>query len=72
MVWNTTGCGFSVLSDTAIIQYKCDNPYYPQFERGISIDDPELNINWRLGDINRITSEKDLKHPILKDAENNF
>lgn len=64
--------GFSVLSDTAIIQYKCDNPYNPQFERGISIDDPELNINWRLGDINRITSEKDLKHPILKDAENNF
>lgn len=64
--------GFSVLSDTAIIQYKCDNPYNPQFERGISIDDPELNINWRLGNIGRITSEKDLKHPELKYAENNF
>jgi dTDP-4-dehydrorhamnose 3,5-epimerase len=66
------GHGFSVLSDTAIIQYKCDNPYNPQFERGISINDPELDINWRLGDISQIVSEKDLRHPFLSEAEYNF
>ena len=64
--------GFSVLSDMAIIQYKCDNPYNPQSERGISLYDPDLDINWMLGDKRQIISEKDLKHPTLKNAENNF
>ena len=32
--------GFSVLSDTAIIQYKCDNVYNPEYERGILLNDP--------------------------------
>ena len=58
--------GFSVLSETAVIQYKCDNLYNPQFERGISLNDPELKIDWNLGNIIPIISEKDLKHPGLK------
>ena len=61
-----------MLSDMAIIQYKCDNPYNPQSERGISLYDPDLDINWMLGDKRQIISEKDLKHPTLKNAENNF
>ena len=64
--------GFSVLSDIAVIQYKCDNTYNHQFERGISIEDPSLDIDWRTGDVRPIISEKDLNHPNLKDAENNF
>jgi dTDP-4-dehydrorhamnose 3,5-epimerase len=64
--------GFSVLSDTAIIQYKCDNVYNQQYERGISINDPDLDINWKLGSLTPVISEKDLKHPYLKDAEKNF
>ncbi len=64
--------GFSVLSDIAIIQYKCDNFYNPKSERGISINDPGLDINWKLGSTTSIISEKDLRHPFLKDAENNF
>jgi dTDP-4-dehydrorhamnose 3,5-epimerase len=64
--------GFSVLSDTAVIQYKCDNLYNPQFERGIRLNDPELNIDWRIGDLVPIISEKDLKHPLFKEAEKNF
>ena len=64
--------GFSVLSDIAIIQYKCDNFYNPKSERGISINDPGLDINWKLGSTTPIISEKDLKHPCLADAENNF
>jgi len=64
--------GFSVLSETTVIQYKCDNIYNPQFERGISLKDPDLNIDWKTGELNQVISEKDLKHPPLKDAENNF
>jgi len=64
--------GFSVLSDTAVIQYKCDNLYNPQFERGIRLNDPELNIDWRIGDLIPIISEKDVMHPLFKDAEKNF
>jgi dTDP-4-dehydrorhamnose 3,5-epimerase len=64
--------GFSVLSDIAIIQYKCDNVYNPQYERGIALNDPALDINWKLGSTPPVISEKDLKHPTFKDAENNF
>jgi dTDP-4-dehydrorhamnose 3,5-epimerase len=64
--------GFSVLSDIAIIQYKCDNSYNPRFERGISLNDPELNIDWKTNDSFRIISDKDLNHPVFKEADNNF
>ena len=64
--------GFSVLSDIAVIQYKCDNVYNPQLERGISLRDPELNIDWKLDGINVIISDKDLRNPGFNDAEKNF
>ena len=52
--------GFSVLSDIAVIQYKCDNFYNPEYERGINLNDPELDIYWKLGSTVPIISEKDL------------
>lgn len=64
--------GFSVLSDIAVIQYKCDNIYNPKDERGINLNDPFLNINWKVSANEMIISDKDLKHPFLKNAENNF
>jgi len=64
--------GFSVLSDIAVIQYKCDNLYNPQFERGISLNDPDLGIDWKLEDLKPTISEKDLKHSGLREAEKNF
>ncbi len=64
--------GFSVLSEIAIIQYKCDNIYNQKYERGISLRDPVLDINWKLGSFTPIISEKDLKHPFMKDAEKKF
>jgi dTDP-4-dehydrorhamnose 3,5-epimerase len=64
--------GFSVQSDFAVIQYKCDNHYKPAYERGISITDPSLGINW-ITDISKaIISEKDLNNPHFHDADNNF
>jgi dTDP-4-dehydrorhamnose 3,5-epimerase len=64
--------GFSVLSDIAVIQYKCDNVYNSQYERGIALNDPALDINWKTGSAEPVISEKDLKHPLFKDADNNF
>jgi len=64
--------GFSVLSDIAVIQYKCDSSYNPMYERGIALNDPDLDINWKLGSTTPLISEKDMKHPFMKDAENNY
>lgn len=64
--------GFSVLSDTAVIQYKCDNLYNPVYERGISLNDPFLAIDWKTSDLEPIISDKDLRHPGFKEAEKNF
>lgn len=64
--------GFSVLSETAVIQYKCDNYYNREFERGIALNDPSLAIDWKLGALAPVLSEKDSKHPPFRDAEMNF
>ncbi len=64
--------GFSVLSDTAVIQYKCDNLYQPQFERGISLKDPDLAIDWLIENIEPVISSKDQNQPRFRDAEMNF
>jgi dTDP-4-dehydrorhamnose 3,5-epimerase len=64
--------GFSVMSETAIIQYKCDNVYNKDYERGIFLNDPYLDINWKTGSAQQIISEKDLKQPLFRDAEYNF
>lgn len=64
--------GFSVLSETAIFTYKCDDLYSPQDEGGILYNDPSLNIDWRIPAEKALISEKDLKLPLLKDAKINF
>jgi dTDP-4-dehydrorhamnose 3,5-epimerase len=64
--------GFSVLSDIAVIQYKCDGVYNAQYERGINLNDPALDIYWKLGSTVPVISEKDLAQPLMKDAEINF
>lgn len=64
--------GFSVISKTAVILYKCDNFYYPQSERGIVYNDKTLNIDWKLRAGEIIVSEKDKVLPALCDAEINF
>ena len=61
--------GFLVLSEEAIFTYKVDNPYAPQAEAGIRWDDPALSIEWPIDPSQVLTSEKDLKHPLMKDAE---
>ena len=59
--------GFSVLSEEAVFQYKCDAFYAPSSEAGIAWDDPALGIDWGIpaGDI--ILSAKDKNNPSLSE-----
>ena len=64
--------GFAVLSETAVFQYKCDNFYHPEADGGISILDESLGIDWQIPTDKAILSEKDTKHPMLKDFDSPF
>ena len=61
--------GFLVLSEEAIFTYKVDNPYAPAQEAGIRWNDPTLAIEWPIDPTEVQTSDKDLKQPLLNDAE---
>lgn len=61
--------GFAVLSPEAVFQYKCDEFYCPEAEGAIAWDDPALAIDWRIPAEDVVLSEKDKKHPRLKEAE---
>lgn len=63
--------GFSVLSDTAVFAYKCDNLYAPSAEFGIRFDDPDIGIDWMVPQEKIITSAKDNIAKGLKDVPDN-
>ena len=61
--------GFSVLSaEGAVFQYKCDNYLCPGAEGAVAWNDPALAIDWRLPATDVILSEKDSRHPQLREA----
>ena len=64
------GHGFSVLSDTAIFAYKCDNFYNKESEGGVLWNDEELSIDWKLPLSDVILSDKDAI--LTKFSEHNF
>lgn len=59
--------GFSVLSEEAVFQYKCDDFYAPDTEGAIAWNDPELAIDWQLPEESIILSEKDKVHKTLRE-----
>ncbi len=61
--------GFVVLEDDTLFSYKCDNFYCRESERGLRFDDPALGIRWPWPGRDYLLSEKDTKHPLLKDIE---
>ena len=63
--------GFAVLTDSATFCYKCDELYHPEDEGGIMWNDEDVNIKWPELD-NIVLSEKDQKHPLLKDSKIEF
>ncbi len=64
--------GFSVLSQEAVFQYKCDNLYEPSAEGAIAWDDPVLGIDWGLPKADILLSEKDQHHLPLREADGLF
>ena len=62
--------GFVVLSKTADMVYKTTEEYSPENDRGIIWNDPDIKVLWPVK--NPILSEKDLRHPPLRIADNNF
>lgn len=64
--------GFSVLSEVAVFQYKCDEFYHPEADAGISILDESLGIDWRIPLEEAVLSEKDTRHPLLSGFESPF
>ena len=63
--------GFSVLSDTAVFAYKCDNLYNPSSEFGVRFDDADIGVDWRIPLDKIIVSDKDKKLGGLCDVPNN-
>jgi dTDP-4-dehydrorhamnose 3,5-epimerase len=63
--------GYSVLSETAEVMYKCDAFYHKQSEGGLLYNDPKLNIDWQIPLDKAIVSEKDLYHPGIDGCKNN-
>jgi dTDP-4-dehydrorhamnose 3,5-epimerase len=64
--------GFSVLSETAEVLYKCDNFYNKQSEGGILLDDADLNIDWQVPADKMIISDKDKTNSRFADVQVNF
>ena len=64
--------GFSVLSEKAVVFYKCSGFYNKESEAGIRYDDPQLNIDWKVPASKAIISDKDKLLPFLSHSKANF
>ncbi|MCG9793917.1 dTDP-4-dehydrorhamnose 3,5-epimerase [Flavobacterium algicola] len=64
--------GFSVISETALVMYKCDQFYDKASEGGIRFDDQELNIDWGMDLKDAIVSDKDQILPDFKNCNSKF
>jgi dTDP-4-dehydrorhamnose 3,5-epimerase len=61
--------GFVVLSEKVVFQFKCDEFYHPESERGIIFNDPIINIDWKLEEKDIHLSKKDNELPILSKSD---
>lgn len=64
--------GFLVLSDSAEFAYKCDELYHPEDEGGLLYNDEDIEIEWPEVDVEYILSDKDQKHPSLRESNIKF
>lgn len=64
--------GFSVLSDEAVLQYKCDEYYHPESDDGIQLADPSLGIEWGLDLAEAVVSDKDRARACVADRPSVF
>ncbi len=64
--------GYSVITGTAEVFYKCDEFYNPSSEGGVFYNDPSLKIDWKVPADKQLISPKDQHYPSLKDLDNHF
>ncbi|MDE6861911.1 MAG: dTDP-4-dehydrorhamnose 3,5-epimerase [Alistipes sp.] len=64
--------GFAVMSDEAVVQYKCDSQYAPEAEGGIAWNDPALGIDWGVEESEALLSPKDMQRPTLQQCAELF
>lgn len=66
------GHAFMTLVPDTLVQYKVNNPYRPESERGIAWNDPSLGIEWPQVDTEPTLSDRDQKWPVLAAAPDLF
>ena len=64
--------GYSVLSETAEVLYKCDVFYNKENEGGVLFNDPALQIDWKIPADKMILSDKDLVYPLFAEEQHAF
>lgn len=64
--------GYSVLSETAEVFYKCDAFYNKDAEAGVQFFDEDLKIDWKIPVDKQIISDKDKQQPSFENCKNNF
>lgn len=64
--------GFLVLSESAILAYKVDNVYAPDYDSGIRWNDPTLKIPWGFNENEILVSEKDSKLSLFSEFKSPF
>lgn len=64
--------GYAVLSDTAVVAYKCDDFYSKEDEGGLFYADPDVNIDWKIDLDKAIVSDKDKVQPSFKEDSSRF
>jgi dTDP-4-dehydrorhamnose 3,5-epimerase len=64
--------GYAVLSEEAIVEYKCDDFYHPECEGGIAWNDATIGVDWQVSADKIILSERDKNHPTLTDCNKLF
>ena len=64
--------GYSVLSETAEVFYKCDEFYNKESEGGLAYNDPSLQIDWQIPQEKMILSQKDTQYENLEHCKHNF
>jgi dTDP-4-dehydrorhamnose 3,5-epimerase len=64
--------GYSVLSETAEVFYKCDEFYNKESEGGLAYNDASLNIDWQIPQAKMILSQKDTQYPDLENCKHDF